>query len=450
MMSTAANPAGPGDRTYLDERDFRDELERVFDHCHGCRLCFNLCPSFPTLFELVDRHDGRVGQLSVAEQDRVVDECYQCKLCALKCPYVPPHEWALDFPRLMQRAQAVRAANGRPLRDRIADQVLGRTDLVGAVSSAVAPVVNGVMRRTGSVARRMLERSTGVAAERLLPPYARQRFTSWFAGRARGASPRPEVDPVQGEVAVFPTCFVEYMAPAIGKDLVGVLEHNRVVPSVPDGLRCCGAPWLHAGNLGEFERSATRNVAVLAESVRAGREIVVPQPTCAYVLRKDYPLHLADTGRGEDAALVAAHCVDPAEYLLALDRDEGTSLETDSPGVTSGEVPDRVTYHVACHLQAQQVGLKSRDVLKRVGIRVDLVQRCSGIDGTWGYRAANYELARKVAAPLVREIEQAGNAVVCGDCHLANSAIEQETGRHPVHPVQLLARAYGLPEEPAR
>jgi glycerol-3-phosphate dehydrogenase subunit C len=448
-MSTAANPAGPRDPAYLDERDFRAELERVFDICHGCRLCFNLCPSFPTLFELVDEHDGRVGALNAAEQDRVVDECYQCKLCALKCPYVPPHEWALDFPQLMQRAQAVRAANGRPLRDRVADQVLGRTDLVGAVSSTFAPAVNGVMRRTGSVARKLLERSTGVAAERLLPPYARQRFTSWFAGRSRAAR-RPEGESIQGEVAVFPTCFVEYMAPAIGKDLVGVLEHNRVVPSVPDGLRCCGAPWLHAGNLAAFERAATRNVAVLAGSVRAGREVVVPQPTCAYVLRKDYPLHLAGTAHGEDAALVAAHCVDPAEYLLALDRGEESTLEKDTPGVASGTVPDRVTYHVACHLQAQQVGLKSRDVLKRLGIRADLVQRCSGIDGTWGYRATNYELARKVAAPLAREIEQAGNAVVCGDCHLANGAIEQETGRHPVHPVQLLARAYGLPEEPDR
>ena len=108
-----------------------------------------------------------------------------------------------------------------------------------------------------------------------------------------------------------------------------------------------------------------------------------------------------------------------------------------------------MTYHVACHQQALQIGLKSRDLLKIAGIRAELVQRCSGIDGTWGYRAANYELARKVAAPLGREVKAAGNEVVCGDCHLANGSIEQETGTKPVHPIQLFARACGIPEEGA-
>ena len=110
-------------------------------------------------------------------------------------------------------------------------------------------------------------------------------------------------------------------------------------------------------------------------------------------------------------------------------------------------MPDQVTYHVACHLQAQHIGLKSRDLLKVAGVKATLVQRCSGIDGTWGYRAENYELARKVAAPMAEEIRAAGNDVVCGDCHLANGAIEQETGTRPVHPMQLMARAYGIPEE---
>ena len=101
------------------------------------------------------------------------------------------------------------------------------------------------------------------------------------------------------------------------------------------------------------------------------------------------------------------------------------------------------------HLQAQHIGLKSRDLLKVAGVRATLVQRCSGIDGTWGYRAEHYELARKVAQPMAREIRAAGNEVVCGDCHLANGSIEQETGIRPVHPIQLFARAYGIPEEPS-
>ena len=119
-MTATYRPDDPG---YFDETGFRAELGRVFDLCHGCRLCFNLCPSFPTLFDLVDAHDGVVSAMTPAEQDRVVDECYQCKLCYPKCPYVPPHEWALDFPRLMLRAKAVRrggaprpCASGSPTR----------------------------------------------------------------------------------------------------------------------------------------------------------------------------------------------------------------------------------------------------------------------------------------------------------------------------------------------
>ncbi len=434
-MTTTYDPA---DRTYLDEGDFRHELDRVFDLCHGCRLCFNLCPSFPTLFDFIDQHDGKASALSAAEADQVVDECYQCKLCYLKCPYVPPHEWALDFPRLMMRAHAVRHARGEGLKARLTDQFLGRTDLIGTVSTAMAPLVNVVTGTPGSLARRLMEKTVGLAAERLLPPYARQRFTTWFSRRA------PRRAPVDTEVSVFPTCFVEYMEPEIGKDIVRVFEHNGIGCTVPDGTRCCGAPWLHNGDIAAFTRAAERNVAALASEVQAGRDVIVAQPTCAYVIRQDYPRILSHSALAADAALVAEHTADPAEYLMAGHRDGSRPLVSEFPGRDRGAVPDQVTYHVPCHLQAQQIGLKSRDVLKVAGVKATLVQRCSGIDGTWGYRAENYDLARKVAKPLARDIEAAGNDVVCGDCHLANGAIEQETGLRPLHPMQVLARAYGL------
>jgi glycerol-3-phosphate dehydrogenase subunit C len=248
-------------------------------------------------------------------------------------------------------------------------------------------------------------------------------------------------------VSVFPTCFVEYMEPAIGQDLVKDYERNRVACSMPKGTQCCGAPWLHSGNIREFTKAAERNVSVLSDEVRAGRVVIVSQPTCAYVVRKDYPIYLANTPLAAEAELVAAHTADPAEYLVRLHKGADTSLDTEFSGRESGAVPDRVTYHVACHLQAQQIGLKSRDLLKVAGIKATLVQECSGIDGTWGYRAENYELARKVAGSLKRGVQEAGNDVVCGDCHLANGSIEQETGTRPVHPMQLMARAYGIPEE---
>lgn len=427
----------PADPRYFDPGDLAAELDRVFDLCHGCRLCFNLCPSFPTLFDLVDAHDGEVAALSAAERDKVVDACYGCKLCYVKCPYVPPHEWALDFPRLMLRVHANRRRAGVGAKARVTDQFLARTDLLGRVSTAAAPLVNAVTGSPGSAPRRLMERAVGLASERVLPPYAHQRFTTWFRRR------RPAAPAGAPEVSVFPTCFVEYMEPGIGRDLVRVLERNGIGCSVAEGARCCGAPWLHSGNLAEFEKAARRNVAALAPHVRAGQDVVVAQPTCSYVIKRDYPLYLG----GDDAELVAEHTVDPAEYLLGRHRSAGADLDMGFLGRDSGAVPDRVTYHAPCHLQAQNIGLKSRDLLELAGIRCDVVQRCSGIDGTWGHRAANYELAREVAAPMAREIRAAGNEVVCGDCTLANGAILQETGTRPLHPIQLLARAYGIPED---
>ncbi len=140
-----------------------------------------------------------------------------------------------------------------------------------------------------------------------------------------------------GAVAVFPTCFVEYMEPDIAKAIVGVYEHNGVACSLPEGTKCCGAPWLHSGNLAQFAKAARRNVASLASEVRAGRDVIVAQPTCAYVLKRDYPIHVP----GPDTDLVAEHTFDPAEYLVKRHRDRGdpSSCVTGSRAVTRAPCP---------------------------------------------------------------------------------------------------------------
>jgi glycerol-3-phosphate dehydrogenase subunit C len=449
-MTTTYDPFHP---KYFDESDLREEMVRVYDLCHGCRLCFKFCTAFPTLFDAIDQHDDQdSAKLTPQEQDRVVDECFNCKLCYVNCPYIPgQHEWELDFPRLMLRAEQVRHhSKKKPVRSRLTDQALGRTDLAGKVSTRLAPLANKLVGSPGSTSRKLLEKVTGIASERLLPPYARERFSTWWRRRAEPAEQAGEAR--QGSAVLFPTCIVEYQAPQVGKDLVRVLERNQVSCDLPEGQVCCGAPWLHAGDVDSFRQQARKNVGVLATALREAQArgeddatVVVTQPTCGYVLKFDYKDYLAGEGGqvAADAELVAAHTQDAAEYLVRLHKGEGTQLDLDFPG----EVAETVTYHAPCHLRAQNVGLRSRDLVKLTGAKVKVVAECSGIDGTWGYRHENIERSRKVAQKMVKALDKAGGDAVVGDCHLANGAIVEATGRQPVHPVSFLARAYGIPEE---
>jgi len=435
-MTITYDPKHP---MYLDEADTRHELERVYDVCHGCRLCFELCPSFPTLFSYIEVHDDQdAGQMTPAQQDHVIDECFQCKLCSINCPYTPnQHEWALDFPRLMLRANAMRRENGQvSLRNKLTTAVIGRTNAIGKVAISMGVVTGVVMgAKPGSLIRKVVEKTAGISSVRLLAPFARIRFSTWFKNR-----PKTTMLNRQAKVAVFPTCLVEYQDPGIGQDLIKVYERNGIECSIAGEAACCGAPFLHSGDIDAFTKVAKKNVKMLADEVRAGNEIVVPQPTCGYVLKKDY----VDYVGGSDATLVAENTYDAAEYLIRLHKTDGKSLDLNF----TGEIPETITYHTPCHLRAQNIGLKSRDLMKLTGAKIKLVQQCSGIDGMWGLRTENVHLSIPIAEKLGQMINDAQGDVVAGDCHLANTAINEQTGKQAFHPLQVVARAYGIkPEE---
>ena len=187
----------------------------------------------------------------------------------------------------------------------------------------------------------------------------------------------------------------------------------------------------------QVRRAAKRNVEVLAPAVKEGKAVVVPQPTCAYVLKNEY----ADFLGTDDARLVAENTFDVSEYLIARHKEE--PLDTAFDGTTY----DTITWHAACHYRAQQIGPKCMDLMTLTGADVTMVERCSAIDGTWGLRAENVEMARQIAKPLMEAVGKADTDLVAGDCQLANTAIREGTGKQPIHPIQVLARAYGLEED---
>jgi glycerol-3-phosphate dehydrogenase subunit C len=403
------------------------ELRRVYDICGGCRRCLPLCPSFKVLFDRMDVEavDGDVEKLPASDVKEVVDLCYQCKLCFNHCPYTPPHRWEVDFPRLMLRARAATARrHGVTLQDRL----LGNADLVGRLGSLGAPLSNW-MNELG-VHRAFMQAVAGIHRKRNLPKFTRRTFSSWFRSRAAStADAKPK-----RKVALFHTCSVEYYEPAIGRAAVRVLERNRVDVSVPP-QRCCGMPYLDGGAVDEAKALIRDNVTSLAAAVREGREIVVPGPTCGYMLKQEYPW----LDGSEDARLVAENTRDLFEYLARLQA--AGELDTNFRHPVGA-----VTYHVPCHLRAQNIGQKSADVLRAIpGAAVDVVEKCSAVDGTWGFKKEYYELSLKLAKPLF-DAFAAGASSTATDCPLAALQIEQGTGRKPKHPIEILATAYGLEE----
>ncbi|MFW2332859.1 heterodisulfide reductase-related iron-sulfur binding cluster [Ilumatobacter sp.] len=427
----------PHDARYLDEKSVRDELTRTFDICGECRRCVEHCSVFPTLFELLDRLDGPgAGHMTPVDQDRQIDRCFHCGVCAVDCPYTPDRdERAVDVPRLMLRAEAMRRSAGHlSARRRRSTTVLGRTNLL--TTAPFARKIAGAER--GSLVRRIVQRIAGVSAHRSLPAPGARRFTDWFERRQR-------TDRVPGRrsVTVVPTCLVEQCAPEIGADLVRVLERNAVDCSVAD-VACCGAPWLIGGEVERFTGVAERNVRALAAAIRSGDDLVVPQPTCAHLLQRDYVDYVGPSHR-DDATLLARHTFDAADYLMGLHRSVDGALDTRFQGA----VPSSITHQVDGRLRARGVGRAAADLMRLTGAEVETVELDSADEVMWGLRSDRAEVALSAARRLGLAIERAGGDLVTGDNVLTNTTIEEQTGTRPVHSIEVLARAYGLPVEPS-
>ena len=433
-MTTIYDPA---DGRYLDEADVRAELTRAFDLCSGCRRCTDRCGAFPTLFDLLDVRAG-AGDLTPAEQDAVVGECFGCKLCVTSCPYhaggqQPDDVDDLDVPRLMQRATAMTAAS-RGGHHRWAGATLGPLGSLGPMARAAPSLVNPLVTSApGSLARTLLRTVTGTSSQRVLAPVATSRFSTWFRARAPIRLSAPH-----RRASVLASCDIEYHAPEIGRDLVTVYERNGIECSLSES-GCCGAHLLDRGDLRRFRATAAANVTALAAEVRAGRDIVVSQPTCAYVVQHDYPVHAPSP----EAVLVAEHTSDACDYLMALHTSVDARLDTDF----RGDVPDQVVVHRPCHARIDSPATSARDLMRLTGARVTTVAVCSGMGAGWGARTGNerpsLRQADRLAAALPRDSGSGDECcVVVSSCQAAAGVIAERSDGEALHPLQVIAAAY--------
>jgi glycerol-3-phosphate dehydrogenase subunit C len=425
---------------FLDEAKLDEELRRVFDICHGCRRCFNLCDSFPKLFDLIDEAESmELDTVDSADFAPVVDACTLCDMCFMtKCPYVPPHEFNLDFPHLMLRYRAVQNAKGEiPF---TAAQ-LTETDRNGKAAGFAAPIANWASKRGNVLTRPILESTCGVHKDAALPQF----HTHDYVTRAKAEVPEVNTAaPAFGRSAIiYATCFVNYNNPAIGTAARQILAHNGVDTEVVYPS-CCGMPQLEHGDIARVAETAAKVAAELRPWVDEGRTVIALTPSCALMLKFEWPLILPED---ENVKALSAATQDIDQYIVDIAKTDGLA-----EGLTP--LDGGVTLHIACHSRAQNFGQKSAEMLRYIpDIDITVIERCSGHGGSWGVMKENFETAIKVGKPVARQANKAGNAYIASGCPLAADHIlqgmERVDGEAPTvkradHPVEILAKAYGF------
>ena len=431
---------------FWDEAALEKELERVFDICHGCRRCFNLCDSFPRLFDLID--NGPTGELDGVPKEKYADVEQACTLCDMcfmtKCPYVPPHAWNVDFPHLMLRHRAIQA---RKHGIGFVESRLAETDLVGRLGTFVAPLINWATDERNAPMRRTIENVAGIHHGARLPRQASETFE---ALAHREPVEINKTAPAYGKrkAVLYATCFVNFHSTAIGAATLDVLAKNGIETEVVHPA-CCGMPKLELGDIEAVAAAAREVSAALLPWADKGYDIVALTPSCALMLKFEWPLILP-----KDPAIerLSRATFDLSEYVVDIAKKHGLA-----EGLTP--VEGGVSLHLACHARAQNMGAKGAEMLRLIPkTRVAVIERCSGHGGIWGTRTENFDVAVKVGKPAAQAALKNNTRHVASECPLAAEhlvqVMEMAEGQETPspfradHPIEIFARAYGLKEMP--
>jgi len=424
--------------SYYDEEALDAELRRVFDICHGCRRCFNLCDSFPKLFDMVDESaDEDVEHLPSEGFKAVVDACTLCDMCFMvKCPYVPPHEFDLDFPHLMLRYRAVESKKGET---GLADRELAKTDRNGKLGTVMSDIANWATSESNGLARGLMQSTLGIDKRAHLPAFADIPLTSKAA--AGLPAPNPQAPGFGRKVALYATCYGNFNDQTPGDAAIKVLTHNGVEVRV-EYPECCGMPKFENGELAAVAGAAERVAAYFAPLIDDGWDIVPLTTSCALMLKFEWPLlHPGNAA----VKRLSTHSYDLSQYVVALSKEAGL--------VPIEAMAASIGVHFACHSRAQNMGPKAVEMLKLIpGARPAVTERCSGHGGKWGIFEQNFDTAIKIGRPTAKALAKTNPDYMVSECPLAGPHLQQVmalsgSGTVPDrigHPIEIMAKAYGL------
>jgi len=420
-----------------------EQMTEAARQCNGCGACrtqsddARMCPIFrpSPREESSPRAKANLvrGLLTGAlpggavlddEFKQIADLCVHCHMCRLECPA------SVDVPKLMAEAKAAYVAtNGLPLDD----WLMTRIDAVCRCASRVPRVANWALGNR--VMRWLMEKTLGIAQGRKLPRFARRKFLDTPTQRRLD---RPQRGP--GDKAlVFVDTYANYCDVELAEALVRVLEHNGVSVYVPDRQLQAAMPMISQGILGPARRIAEHNVAILAEAVRYGYTIISTEPSAILALKREY-LHLL--GEDHDAELVSQNVMDASHFLWRIHQQGRLRLDF-------RPLPLTVGYHAPCHVKALEVGVPGVNLLRLIPeLRVRHVEKgCSGMAGLFGVKRKHYRMSLRAGLPLITELRTAGFQAGATECSTCRMQMEQGAAMPTIHPVKLLALAYGVMPE---
>ena len=241
---------------FLNPEKLDAEMRRAFDICHGCRRCFNLCDSFPKLFDMIDESENEdVESLKSEQFEPVVDACTLCDMCFMtKCPYVPPHDFDLDFPHLMLRYRTAQKKLGKLPSVPTQLAQIDRNAKIGIMFSKLANWVTSVKNK---IFRKILEIFVGIDKRVQLPKYNSETFSNFFKkNKDKINFETPNKD---RKVVIYTTCFVNFNKINTGIAALKVLKKNGIeVQEAYPG--CCGMPFLEQADLPKVVEQAKKGI----------------------------------------------------------------------------------------------------------------------------------------------------------------------------------------------
>ena len=394
------------------------ESKHNFEECMKCTVCTAYCP----VLQVNPRYPGPKQAGPDGERLRLKDPfffnyalkyCLNCKRCEVACP---------SDVKVADLIQAARIKYDRS-KPKLRDRILASTDFMGTLARPFAPLVNGV---TGlGVTKSVLDATLQIDRHRTFPKYSARSFEAWLRSREKEQAAFPE------QVAYFHGCYVNYNCPALGQDLVKVLNALGVGVQLLDKEQCCGIAMITNGLSEQATRHAIHNIASIGKAVAQGRKVVTSSSTCTLTIREEYPNLL-----GVDNAAIR-------DSLLMATRFIFEKLERGAQLRFRPDFHKKVAYHVPCHMEKLGWAVFSEKLLRMIpGVEFTLLDAaCCGIAGTYGFKKENYAASQAIGAPLFEQIRTVAPDVVACDCETCKWQIEMSTGFPVANPISILAEA---------